>query len=215
MASNPTRYYIDNEPLSVKNVIKYLYCLENYGIIPHFTLNITDTELHITVIYGYTTTLQPVMGFTNIVYNINTKKWKGINNIASIIDGQKVDNRYNNIQTNFPFVIENHLLKINFDNYYVEYIITSDYIEDVLEPSLNVFEATYINPRNMFTTHKILRDMPYFLNLHHFASDQDINNFYSKIDAHEKYLLFMLKKKIVNETYFLPDELWKNIYKFH
>ena len=215
MASNPTMYNINNEPLSVKNVIKYLYCLNRNGIIPKFTLNITNTELHITVIYGYSTTSLPFMGFTTIVYNIYTKKWQSINNIVTLIDGQKVDNRFNNIQTNFPFIIQNNLLKINFDNYYVEYIITSDYIEDVLEPSLNLFDENLINPRNMFITPTILREISYYLNVGRYGSDVDIQEFYRKVDDHERYLLFLLKKKNVNETFFLPEELWKNVYKYY
>jgi hypothetical protein len=215
MASNPTMYNINNEPLSVKNVIKYLYCLNRNGIIPQFTLNITNTELHIIVIYGYSTTSLPLMGFTNIVYNIYTKKWKSINNIASLIDRQKVDNRFNNIQTNFPFVIQNNLLKINFDNYYVEYIITSDYIEDVLEPSLNLFDENLINPRNMFITRDSLGDMFRYLNLGYFGSDIDLQDFYRKVYEHERYLLFLSKKKNVNETFFLPEELWENVYKYY
>jgi hypothetical protein len=215
MASNPTRYNLYNEPLSVKNVIKYLYSLNYYDIIPHFTLDITDTELHITTIYSASSTSLPVNGYTNIIYNIHTKKWKGIINLASIIDGHLVDKTFTNIQRDFPFVIENNLLKIKYQNPYVEYVIESDYIEDVLEPSLNVFVSRIINPYNINTLPSIMDNMRHYLKIRHFASYEDVEKFYDKIDAHEKHLLFLLKKNIINDTSFLPEELWENIYKFH
>jgi hypothetical protein len=215
MASNPTRYYIYNQPLSIKNVIKYLYFLNYYNIIPHFTLDITDNELRIITIYSATSTTLPLNGYTNIIYNIHTKKWKGIINLASIVNGCLVDKTFANIQRDFPFVIENNLLKINYQNPYVEYIIESEYIEDVLEPSLNKFVRTIVNPYNTFILPAIMYNMSHYLKTRHFASYEDFENFLDRIDKHEAHLLFMLKKNIINNICFLPEELWKNIYKFH
>jgi hypothetical protein len=215
MASNPTRYNFYNQPLSVKNVIKYLYSLKYYGIIPHFTLNITDTELHITTIYTATETTLPLNGYTNIFYNIHTKKWKGIINLASIIDGRLVDKTFTNIQRDFPFVLENNLLKINYQNPYVEYVIESDYIEDVLEPSLNKFISRIINPYNITSLPAIMDNMSHHLKIRHFASYEDVEKFYDRIDKHERHLLFMLKKKIIHETSFLPEEMWRTIYRYY
>jgi hypothetical protein len=87
------------------------------------------------------------------------------------------------------------LLKINYQNPYIEYIIESYYIEDVLKPLLNVFVSRIINPYNI-TTNTFYVTFPalmYHMN-YHFASYKDFENFLNRIDKHEAHLLFMLKK---------------------
>ncbi len=209
------RYYINNEPLSIKNIINYLYCLKHHNIIPNFMLNITDTEIQITTIYSCTSTQLPLSGHTIITYNIYTKKWRGSINLASRINGNLVDKTFTNIQRDFPFVINNNLLKINYKQPYVEYIIESDYVDDIIEPSLNVFMHDIINPRDIIMTPDINRDMIYFLNYRHFGNEQNIQNFYLKIDAHEIYLQFLSKKNIISKEHFLPEYLWKTIQCFY
>ncbi len=215
MAANPQRYYINNQPLSIKNVLQYMFCLNYNGIIPDFTVSIDNNELCINTIYSATSTRIPVNGYTTIIYNIYTKKWRGIINLASIIDGRLVDKTFANIYRDFPFVIENNLLKINYEFPYIEYVIESDYIEDILEPSLNVFnilDHASINPYNIFPTPQNINRMHY-----HLATNSmfySLLNFYNKIDLHEKYLLFQSIKPIINEIYHLPEELLENIYYY-
>jgi len=180
MASNPIKYYINNEPLSIKNVIKYLHYLYQKSVIPHFTLNLSDDELAITTIYSATSTQLRLSGYTIITYNIYTKKWKGSINLASIIDGRLVDKTYTNILKDFPFVVDNNLLTINYQQPYVEYIIESNYIEDVLEPSLNVFTHAFLNTYSI-TTHFCNNTLKYIIEASHLYPD-DIDKFYRKFD---------------------------------
>ncbi len=231
MASNPLRYYINNELVSIKNIIKYLHCLYFYGIIPKYQLNITETELLITIIYSISTTDLQLSGYTVISYNIYTKKWRGSINNASIVDGRFVDKTFTNLQRDFPFVINNNLLKINYQQPYIEYIIESHHIEDVLEPSLNNFNhpssssvrmehyilhpITPIDPRNIMCNPLINMDLHNYLKYTLKINQEEIDNYYHKIDLHEKYLGFVDLKKIINQNYFLPDELWQNIYKYY
>ncbi len=214
MASNPQNYIFNNEPLSVNNVINYLLCLKHFNIIPNFMIDITDDELHITTIYSNQFN---VSGYTLITYNIKTKKWKGCINLSSNEYGNYSPITYTNISRDFPFVINNNLLKINYQYPYIEYNIESDYIEDVLEPSLNVFNHPVLNPRNMIS-HSILSNQytyeNYYLRLVN-TNVNDIQTFYNKIDAHEKYLLFLSKKNIINQNYYLPEELWRIIQSYY
>ncbi len=206
MASNPLRYYIDNQLLNIKNIINYLFCLSYHKIIPKFMLDTTDDELIITIIYSSSTTSLKLCGSSIITYNIYTKKWKGVINLYSIIDGKMLDRNYINIQRDFPFIVDNNLLKINFQHPYVEYVIESDFIEDVLEPSLNKFIHSAFDPRDLIT-------IPTFHNFIHISPN--IREFYDKVDDHERHLLFLSKKALVNKKYFLPEELWINIYKYY
>jgi hypothetical protein len=214
MASNPHNYTINHEPLSVKNVINYLLCLKHFDIIPNFMVDITDDELRITTIYSHQFN---VSGYTLITYNIYTKKWKGCINLSPAEYGNYSTITFSNIERDFPFVIDNSLLKINYQYPFVEYIIESDYIEDVLEPSLNVFNHPNLNPRNMISNPLLSNQYTYeyYLRLVNINDVNDIQTFYNKIDAHEKHLLFLSKKNIINQNYYLPEELWRIIQSYY
>ncbi len=216
MASNPNNYTINYEPLSVKNVIDYLLCLKHHEIIPNFMLDITDDGLHITAIYSYASCKFNVSGHTIISYNIYTKKWKGNIIFSSMEFGNSTNITFNNIYRDFPFVIDNNLLTINYEYPFIEYIIESDYIEDVLEPSLNVFNHSSLDPRHMMSDPSFADKYiyEYYLRLVNINKD-DIQPFYNKIDAHEKYLLFLSKKNIINQNHYLPEELWRIIYNYY
>ena len=214
MSSNPHNYTINNESLSIKNVIIYLLCLKYHEIIPNFMVDITNDELHITTIYS--SCKFNVSGHTIITYNIYTKKWKGSINLSPVEYGNYSTITFSNIERDFPFVIDNSLLKINYQHPFVEYIIESDYIEDVLEPSLNVFNHPYLNTRNMLSFPLLLNKYLYentLKSIH--ITDDELQTFYNKIDAHEKYLSYLSIKNIINETHYLPEELWIDIYKYY
>ena len=214
MSSNPHNYTINNEALSIKNVIIYLLCLKYHEVIPNFMVDITDDELHITTIYS--SCKFNVSGHTIITYNIYTKKWTGNINLSPVEYGNYSTITFSNIERDFPFVIDNSLLKINYQHPFVEYIIESDYIEDVLEPSLNVFNHPYLNTRNILSFPLLLNKYFYENSLKsiHITNDE-IQTFYNKIDAHEKYLSYLSIKNIINETHYLPEELWIDIYKYY
>jgi hypothetical protein len=226
MASNPMMYNIDNESLNISNIINYLYYLNYHKIIPAFTFNF-DNEIKetmtITVIYSMSSTNLPLSGFTTITYNIQTQKWKSSINLSSIIDGRLIDKTFTNIQRDFPFVIDNNLLKINYQYPYVEYVIESYYIEDVLEPSLNkfinVFNSYNIDPYNIITDPIINNNMSIVLQSlympsKHFGNYNDFVIFNTNNRNHKRYLEFLLKKYIINDRIFVPEELWKIIYKY-
>ena len=219
MASNPMMYNIDNEPLNMGNVIKYLYYLNYEKIIPPFTFNF-DKEMNdtmtIIVIYSPSSTIIPLSGHTIITYNIHTQKWKSSINLLSIIDGRLVNRTFANIQQKFPFVIDNNLLKINYQYPYVEYVIESDYIEDVLEPSLNEFISDHIDPYNIMTTPTINSNMHFSLQSSRrpFGNYTDYIIFHMNDNRHKRYLEFLSKKNTINESLYVPEELWDIIYKY-
>jgi hypothetical protein len=210
MPSLRTTYYsFDNESLNVKNIIMYLLCLSRQDVIPRFTLDFTDTELSITTIYSAHTTHLPLIGYSIITYNIYTKKWKSIINLESKTNGvTKTNYMYEIIKWNFNDLIDNNLLKIKYDAPYIDYILESDYIEDIIEPSLNLFYyKTKVDSTKVFGV-----TMEYALSLYYNVND--IEKFYKKVDKYEKYLLFKSIKEIINNKHLLPEELWDEIYKF-
>jgi hypothetical protein len=212
MASTQLIYRINNEPLNVMNIITYLCVLVTYNIIPKFTLDFTKTDMTIIVIYSLRSTSLPLSGYTIITYNIPTKKWKSYINIGTIVNGTVVNNIFNRFQHDYPYLIENNLLKINYKAPYVEYILESDYIEDILEPSLNSFNANHgINPRDCVLTGTILSNMRYILMS--ISSEIDIARFYQRVDMHEQFLLFESIKETINKSHYLPDELWRIVYQ--
>ncbi len=214
MASNPRIYTINNQLLNIKNVIAYLFCLKQYDIIPKFIINITDNELQITTIYPYEPLKYQYSGYTIITYNIYTKKWKGSINLTPNEYIANSNITYITINRDYPFIIDNNLLTINFQYPFIEYIIESDYIEDVLEPSLNKFVHPYLNPYNLYLPNNIQSDFRYYYNLD-MRMFIDIKPFYNKYDEHEKRLAFLSKKNIISENYYLPEELWIEIYKYY
>ncbi len=219
MASNPRSYHMFNESINIKNILKYLIALETYNIIPSFTINITDSELIITTIYSEKYKF-PLSGHTIIVYNIHTKKWKSYINLVLIINGFK-QTIYSIFEQHYPYLIDNNLLKINYQPPYIEYVLESDYIEDILEPSLNNFinghtlyrTSHSIDPYNILYDTNIVRNMSHFiLNRTDRMNVSDVKHFYKKINENERRLLFESKMKIINDAYFLPEELWNLIY---
>jgi hypothetical protein len=226
MASNPMMYNIDNVPLNILNVINYLYYLNYKEIIPAFTFNF-DNEVKetmtITVIYSLSSTNLPLSGYTTITYNIQTQKWKSSINLSSIIDGRLIDKTFINIQRDFPFVIDNHLLKINYQHPYVEYVIESEYIEDVLEPSLNKFindwNRNNIDPYNINIINEPIINN--YISLKLLMPNMCFGDYTSLIifnftnNTHKRYLEFLSKKKTINDRIFVPNELWIIIYKYY
>ena len=225
MSSNPMMYNIDNEPLNISNVINYLYYLNYHEIIPAFTFNF-DNEIKetmtITVIYSLSSTNLPLSGYTTITYNIQTQKWKSSINLLSIIDGRLKDKTFTNIQRDFPFVIDNNLLKINYQHPYVEYVIESEYIEDVLEPSLNKFINNWnrnnIDPYNINIINDPIINNNISLKLiipnMHFGDYINFIIFNMSNRTHKNNLKFLSIKNTINDRIFVPDELWKIIYNY-
>ena len=211
-------YYIDNVPVNICNFIKYLCYLKTYGVIPEFSVSHDIDNLYIQTIYTDYNGKWNKNGVSLIKYNIYTKKW------TSIIDHIK----YAEIYEKYYYLIENDLIKVNYTHPYVEYVLESDYLEDILEPSLNSFNneyindyriPLYINPRNFNNNNNqittivglgIAEMYNYLYNM----IDRPIWPFYHKYSEHEKYLRFEERKQVfIDHNLILPEEIWDNIYK--
>lgn len=208
MALNLTRYSFNNTPLTIKNVIHYLYALNYHQIIPKFWLNFSDTEMHINIIYDYINfTKYNIYGYSTIIYNIETKKWKSIINTSTNIN-DRLNDSYKRFKDNYMYLIENNMIKVNYNHPYIEYVLESDYLEDILEPSFNEF-----NMRNIISNTIMDNFMKDIVRIQRLKDH--IKNFYNKVNENENKLLFLLKKHIINTHNYLPNELWNNIYIYY
>ncbi len=214
MASTPLIYRINNETLNVKNIICYLYFLEFNDIIPKFSLNFTDSQIEIIIIYSAHSTNLPLRGYTVIKYNMYTKKWISFININN---HNSTDTIYNVINRDYPYLITNNLLKINMDGQYLEYVLESEYIEDILEPSLNKFSTFDSNFRNMYISSHLCQNIKEILLYRRFdINEQEYDNFYERYHEYEQSKLFEKQKTLIrNNNYNLPEELWGRIYYFY
>jgi hypothetical protein len=211
-------YYINNVPINIWNLIKYLCYLKTYGIIPEFSVSHDIDNLYIQTIYTDYNGKWNKNGVSLIKYNIYTKKW------TSIIDHIK----YAEIYEKYYYLIEYNMIKINYNHPYAEYELESDYFEDILEPSLNSFNNEYINeyriplninPRNLYNDYNQLVFIvssgieELYNNLYNLI-DPLILPFYQKYNEHEKYLkLESCKQLFTDNNLILPQEIWDNIYK--
>ncbi len=207
-------YRINNEALTVKNICSYLYFLEFHSMIPKFSLNFTDTYMEIITIYSAHSTRLPFSGYTVIRYNIHTQKWSSVINLTHL---NSSDTIYNILDRDYPYLITNNLLKINMDGPYIEYVLESDYIEDILEPSLNKFSQFEPNYRSVNIPAYIFKHIKYTLqNKGIHINDQAYDNFYERLHEHEQFVAFEeTKQQINNSNYELPGELWNRVYHFY
>lgn len=215
-------YFFEKQPITVFNIVKYLAYLETHGIIPKFEFHNDDSNLYFEIYYiGYNKWRKH--GISLITYNIYTKKWKSIIDHAS----------YRDLYEKYYYLIENDMIKVKYTSPYVEYELESEYIEDILEPSLNIFDNKYINNYNIqfnIIPNNVIIDDNFVINkvnntLYMLAMDYS-NNYYHKLQnilifnnnfiKHEKYLNFEAIKKIYTDNYLiLPLEIWNNIYLFY
>jgi hypothetical protein len=220
MALTTKRYNINNEPISIRNIIYYLTNLSWLGVIPKPYVNIIDNEIHIMTVYDISSKCS-YYGTSLIIYNIHTQKWKAILDIAtSFIGGTLTLNTYERIKNDYYYLIENNMVSINYNYPYVEYVLVSDYLEDILEPALNNFSEDYvsvcskhINPRNIILDEGDKSVIEFMMNKR--FNMNEIKIFYDKLKDHEKYLLFQTIMECINRKYYLPNELWLNIYKYY
>jgi hypothetical protein len=211
-------YYFENEPITVFNIVKYLTYLETYDIIPKFEFYNDDINLYFEIVYTDYIGKWKKQGIALITYNIYKKKWK------SIIDHTS----YKELYEKYYYLVENDMIKVNFTHPYVEYELESEYIEDILEPSLNSFDNTYLNNYNVplnINPYNVIQDVIqydfnnslygiqrlYYLTC--YDKLQNIGPFYINFYEHEKYLNFEECKKVyIDNNLLLPNEIWKYIY---
>ncbi len=215
MASTQLVYTINGARLTVMNIIDYMFFLQAHCVIPKFSLNFTDNEMHITIIY-VKNMYNNLVGYTVIKYNINEKKWRSYINLETNMNSANI---YPYLSQHYPYLVENNLIKVNFEFPFYEYILESEYIEDILEPSLNNFNNNFnlhhiINPRNILIDWQTVNIMRYYLRNGTNSTIQEIEQFYQKVDKQKKRVHFQTIKHILNINYFLPDELWNNIFEY-
>jgi hypothetical protein len=218
-------YYLNNKPVNIFNIIQYLCYMKTYGIIPEFNVFNDIDNLYIETCYTNNCKWNKE-GISLIKYNIYTKKW------TSIIDHIK----YQEIYEKYYYLIENDMIKVNYNHPYVEYELESDYFEDILEPSLNSFNDEYINdyriqlditPRNFIKHHieynynnynnyimNIIRGIQAIYDNMYNEKHQTMLSFYQKYNKHEQYLNFKACIQVYTDNnLILPQEIWDNIYK--
>jgi hypothetical protein len=214
MSSTTINYRINNKPLNIKNIINYLYSLKYYKIIPNFGLNFTATEMEILTVYSSNDAF-PYRGHTIITYNITTKKWKSCIYLYSVINNKLINNIFTILHRNYPYLCINNILKIDNTNYpYADYILESDYIEDIFEPSFISFNQTHsINPRNITINRYIVDSMRRAFQNNNYEAE--IEAFYQRIEQEDKRVLLESIKEIINNKHYLPEEIWRNVARFY
>jgi hypothetical protein len=128
---NSTSHYFNNQPLSIYNLYKYLSNLYKLNIIPSFEVDICDNLENIIFTFYYK------YGTSQIKYNIHNKKWRSLFNTISFERFLYECNKY------YYYIIINKDINISRNNDYI--MLESSNIDDILEPSLNKFDSSYIN----------------------------------------------------------------------
>ena len=183
MASN--KHYINNEPLTIHNIYKYLITLYKLNAVPLFGVEFTDNlnEIIFKFIYDDKWTKN---GISEISYNIKTKIWANKNNILSMDD----------LYYKYDYLVSYNMI-INNNNYMM---LESYSIDDILEPSLCILENNMYDFRNLHTVNNTQIHNICYPAFHHF-----INNLI-KVESDEDYSNFK------NNNQCIPSHLWDNIY---
>ena len=232
MATSCQTHHIHNEPISIFNFHKYLNYLWVLGIIPEFkiTFNEDFTELQLISIYTHNNKWKKY-GISLITYNINTRKWKSVIDIMT----------YEDLKNQYPYLIEKNLVSVSYNQPYIEYVLESDDINNILEPSLNPFDNMYINDaalqemsysfeteyNYLYTTSEMLtllketiRDsinpqffVPIPINtMSNTVDPKDLCTFLNNFIEFENKFKFEEYKKNYNN---LPDEMWEIIFDYY
>jgi hypothetical protein len=171
-------------------------------------------------------------GVSIIKYNILTRKWTSV--IDNITLGQLINQ--------YPYLYTNEMISTNYNPPYIEYILESSNINDILEPSLNPFEKIYINKNvikdvlgfegwpvyNSHLADEFIERTCNQINLRHLESrnlpiitdNVDMDELFrftnDYIEFENKYT-FDIYKRIYNEniTVVIPEELWMIIFEYY
>lgn len=123
------KHYMNNNPISIHNLYKYMKYLYKNGTIPEFKVHFNGDLTEIIFLTEYNSEKWGQEGTSIITYNINQNKWKCCINTKPI----------NELYIEYPYLFENNLYTgitvINEDYLTFE----SENIDDILEPALNIF----------------------------------------------------------------------------
>ncbi len=183
------KHYMNDYPISIYNLYKYMVNLYKLGVIPEFNVHFNNDLTEIIFLTEYDNNKWKHQGTSIITYNINTKKWKGCINTHTI----------NQLCSKYPYLLEKNLF---IDNTIIneEYLTMESYdIDDILEPSLNPFEIEYLN----ISCNYDLRNL-------HSIDNKEINNMY--FSCYHAFINNIIRKEfdINNNTDY--GEVWKYYY---
>ena len=109
--------------------------LYKLGVIPEFQVHFNNDMTEIIFLTEYTNNKWEMQGTSIITYNMNIKKWKGCINTRT----------KDELCIKYPHLFEKNLF-INNTIIIEEYVTFESYdIDDILEPSLNPFDARYLD----------------------------------------------------------------------
>lgn len=185
-------HYMNNHPVSICNIYKYLANLFKIGVIPEFKVEIQNglTECMFSFNYGEEK-------ISIIKYYTETEIWKSYTNVISIDD---INSNYNN----YSYLIDNDMISV--ENGVI--IFQSDDINDILEPSLNPFNPVIVN--NNYVNPRILYDIDN--NKLHNLNHTHYYMFINRLRQDDTQFMFNQYKNIVDN---IPEELWMKIYSYY
>lgn len=161
------KYYINNTPINIYNLYKYMINLYKLGVIPEFKVHFNNDLSEIIFVTEYNNPKWEKEGTSIIIYNNNIKKWK------SCINTHTKDE----LCLKYPHLLEKNLFTdITVIN--EEYLtFESYYIDDILEPSLNPFDPCYLDSscyydlRKLYSINNQKIDNMYFSSYHGFINN--------------------------------------------
>ena len=183
------KHYMNNNPISIYNLYKYMVNLYKLGVIPEFNVHFNNDLTEIVFLTEYNNNKWNHQGTSIITYNINTKKWKACISTHNI----------NQLCSKYPYLLEKKLF-INNTIINEEYLTFESYdIDDILEPALNPFEIEYLN----ITCNYDLRNLCSIDN-------KEINNMY--FNCYHVFINNIIRKEFDIKNNADYGEVWKHYY---
>ena len=181
------KHYMNNEPISIHNIYKYLVNLLKIKVIPYFMVSINNTKDEITFTFNYTDIKFGKFGQSKLIYNIYTQIWTSTFNTTS----------FNTICKNYDYLIKANMVSINnIVNNNIVINLQSKNIDDILEPSLNPFN-TELNI-DVYNMHEI--DNTEIHNIYHSEYYLFMNNVI-QLDSYNKFKMANLEQKLYKPIY--------------
>ncbi len=181
---------MNNIPVSIYNIYKYLASLHKIGFIPEFKVEIRNNLTEAVFTFKYDEDRQ-----STITFDTNTQAWTSYTNVMSL------DEIYHN--SNFAYLFEEKM--IGYDNETYMAILRSYDINDILEPSLTPF---YINSNiNLRDIQDKNKTKLHNLNYRHYYM------FINNLLKNDKNMIFDKYKEEINNN--IPNEMWNNIYQYY
>jgi hypothetical protein len=180
-------HYINNKPISIYNIYKYLINLYKLDVIPLFKVEIHNKLTEAVFTFNYDNEKH-----STIIYNTDSELWTIITNV------QTIDEIYNNKY--YSYLFNNQMIGYNNNMF----IFQSYEINDILELAFTSFNS--LNNIDIYNLYDI--DDKKINNLDYRHYYMFINNLYSN----DRKIVFDKYKENIN---YMPNELWDNIYSYY